>query len=156
MLIRTPTGMQEKPPQVNENTLRAAAQVFTGRPEVILAYLFGSYARGRPSPISDVDFAVLLSEAIPREAYLEYQIALIQGLTRIFRSDEVQVVILNQAPPLLAYAVIVHGRELLCRDAPARVRFRVSATQRYLDTQPLRKVQAEATARRIREGQFGR
>ena len=156
MLIRTPTGMREKPPDVNPGTLRAAVEVIAGRREVVLAYLFGSHARGRATPMSDLDFAVLLSEAIARAAYIDYQIALTQDLTRVFGSDEVQVVILNQAPPLLAYAVVVHGRELLCRDAAARVRFRVRATQRYLDTQPLRKVQAEATARRIREGRFGR
>ena len=155
MLTRTPYGLRERPPQVTEQTLREAAEVFRRHPEVMLGYLFGSYARGRPTPISDIDFAVLLSGAVPRDAYLDQQIALTQELTRRFRSDEVEVVILNQAPPLLAYKVIVEGRELFCRDAVTRVRFRVDATRRYLDTIPLRRVQAEATARRIREGRFG-
>lgn len=155
VLIRTPYGMRERPPDVNEETLRRATEVLAARPEVVLAYLFGSHARGRPTPISDIDFAVLLSVAVPREGYLDYQIAVTQELTHIFRSDEVQVVILNRAPPLLAYKVIVEGRTLVCRDPVARIRFQVRATQQYLDTKPLRKVQAEAMARRIREGRFG-
>jgi predicted nucleotidyltransferase len=146
---------REKPPEVNERTLAEACEVFDRRPEVLVAYLFGSHARGRPSPISDVDFAIYLSKAVPRDRYLDYRIALTQELTRIFRSDEVQVVILNQAPPLLAYKVIVEGKQVLCRDELARLHFRVDATRRYLDTKPLRRVQGEATARRIREGRFG-
>ncbi len=146
---------REKPPEVNERTLVEASQAFARRPEVLVAYLFGSQARGRPSPISDVDVAVLLSEVVPRQSYLDYRIALMQELTRIFRSDEVQVVIVNQAPPLLAYKVIVEGESLLCRDELARLRFRIDATRRYLDTKHLRQVQDAATARRIREARFG-
>ncbi len=148
--------MREKPPEVNPDTLRRATEALAACPEVVLAYLFGSHARGRPTPISDVDFAVLLSPDIPRDEYMDHQIALMGTLARIFRSGEVQVLILNAAPPLIAYKVIVEGRVLVCRDPVARVRFQVRATQRYLDTKPMRKVQAEATARRIREGRFGR
>ena len=155
MLIRTPYGMREKPPEVNQETLRRATDVFAARPEVVVAYLFGSHARGRPTPISDVDFAVLLSDAMPREGFLDYQIAMTRELTRIFRSDEVQVVILNRAPPLLAYKVILEGRLLVCRDQVVRMRFQVDVTRRYLDTKPMRRVQFEAMARRIREGRFG-
>jgi len=36
---------------------------------------FGSHAREKPTPISDVDLAVLLSEAVPCESYLDYRIA---------------------------------------------------------------------------------
>lgn len=155
VLIRTPYGLRERPPDVNAETLRRATEALAARPEVVLAYLFGSHARGRPMPISDIDFAVLLSGDFPRESYLDCQIALTQALTKIFRSDEVQVVILNHAPPLLGYKVILEGKLLTCRDPIARVRFQVRATQRYFDTRPLRRALAEATARRIREGRFG-
>ena len=146
---------REKPPEVNEHTLAETTRRFARHPEVLVAYLFGSQARGRPTPFSDVDFAVLLSGAVPRESHLDYRIALTQELTRIFRSDEVQVVILNQAPPLLAYKVIFEGKPLLCRDELARLRFRTDATRRYLDTKALRRVQDTATGRRIREARFG-
>jgi len=96
-----PSRTREKPPEVNERTLAEASRRFASRPEVLVAYLFGSHARGKATPISDVDVAVLLSEAVPCGSYLDYRIALMQELTRIFRSDEVQVVILNHAFPLL-------------------------------------------------------
>jgi hypothetical protein len=147
--------IREKPPEVNEHTLAETSQCFARHPEVLVAYLFGSHARGKPTPISDVDVAVLLSEAVPRETYLDYRIALMEELARIFTSDEVQVIILNQAPPLLAYKVVVEGKSLFCRDELARLRFRTDATRRYLDTKALRRVQDTATARRIREARFG-
>jgi predicted nucleotidyltransferase len=37
---------------------------------VVLAYLFGSQATGRAGPLSDVDFAVLLDQRLPRRANL--------------------------------------------------------------------------------------
>ena len=155
VLIRIPCGLREKPPEVTERTLREAVEVFARRPEVLVAYLFGSYATGRATAMSDIDLAVLVSDAVSQARCLDYQIALLGELCSVLRSDEVQIVLLNEAPPLLAYKVIVEGRTLFCRDERARIRFRVRATQRYLDTKPLRRVQAEATARRIREGRFG-
>ncbi len=49
---------REKPPEVNERTLAEASQCFARRPEVLVAYLFGSHARRKAPPISDVDVAV--------------------------------------------------------------------------------------------------
>ena len=155
MISQRTCRTREKLPEVNERTLAETGQCFAQRPEVLVAYLFGSHARKKPTPISDVDFAVLLSEAVPCESYLDYRITLMQELTKIFHSDEVQVVILNQAPPLLAYKVVVEGKLLLCRDELARLRFRIDATRRYLDTKALRRIQDTATARRIREARFG-
>jgi hypothetical protein len=102
-----------------------------------------------------VDIAAPLSDSVPRESCLDYRIALMQESTKIFRPDEVKVVILKQARPLLAYKVIVEGKPLFCRDEVARLRFRTDATRRYLDTKPLRRIQDAATARCIREARFG-
>jgi hypothetical protein len=135
--------------------LAEASQRFASRPEVLVAFLFGSHARGKPTPISDVDIAAPLSDSVPRESYLDYRIALMQESTKIFRPDGVQVVLLNQAPPLLAHKVIVEGKPLFCRDEVARLRLRTDATRRYLDTKALRRIQDAATAQRIREARFG-
>ena len=40
--------------------LEAIQSYFAGQPEVVVAYLFGSVARGRANHLSDVDIAVLL------------------------------------------------------------------------------------------------
>jgi len=63
--------IREKPPEVNEHTLAETSQCFARHPKVLVAYSVRLSCRGKPTPISDVDVAVLLSEAVPRETYLD-------------------------------------------------------------------------------------
>ncbi len=59
-------------PHALEEELRAALR---RHPRVLVAYLFGSTARGRAGPLSDVDVAVLLAEdGDPFPAYLTHSI----------------------------------------------------------------------------------
>jgi hypothetical protein len=64
----------------------------------------------------------------------------------LHRSD-IDVVILNTAPPLLKQRAIA-GRVLYCRDELARVRFEVAARREYFDTKPLRDAQDRALLER--------
>ena len=70
---------------------------------ILVAYLFGSYARGVETLQSDADIAVLLSE-VP-EKHLEYYLHLERKLAEALEKD-VDLVFLNDAPPLLKYQVI--------------------------------------------------
>ncbi|MBI3328753.1 MAG: nucleotidyltransferase domain-containing protein, partial [Nitrospinae bacterium] len=74
-----------------------------------LAFLFGSQAAGRTHAESDVDVAVLLNESLTADERFAARLTLIGELSRIFRTDNVDVVILNEAPPLLAYEVLRGG-----------------------------------------------
>ena len=53
----------------------------------------------------------------------------------------VDLVVLNDAPPLLAHEAIRANRLIVCRDEDERVRFHTRATKRCLDTAHLRRVQ---------------
>ncbi len=133
-----------------ETRARAALE---RHPEVVVAYLFGSAARGRAGPLSDLDVAVLLGEgADPASAQLD----LIGDLAAATGTDRVDVVVLNEAPSELAFRVLRDGRLLLCRDDAARVRHRVRTILEYLDLEPLRRIVAEGLRRRLAEGSFGR
>ena len=71
-------------------------------------------------------------------------------------TDEVELVVLNGAPPLLAQRVIRDGEVLAERSALARVRLETEAIIRYLDTIPLREELGRGLERRLAEGTFGR
>jgi predicted nucleotidyltransferase len=118
------------------------------QPDVAVAYLFGSRARGTARPGSDWDVAVLLDEPadLGRRA-LELQAAL---------GDAVDPVILNQAPVALAYRVLRDGVVLCCRDDRARIAHWVRTVDRYLDSAPLRRALDDGLRHRLREGRFGR
>ncbi|MDW8325650.1 MAG: nucleotidyltransferase domain-containing protein [Anaerolineales bacterium] len=119
---------------------------------VVLAYLFGSQAEGRATLLSDVDIAVWFSPAVAPKDRSQARLDLTTECCRILECDAVDVVVLNNAPPLLQYDVARHGR-LIYEDPATRpaVDFFVYAFNRYLDTRPFRRLQNEYLAARLRE-----
>ncbi|MFQ6100787.1 MAG: nucleotidyltransferase domain-containing protein [Anaerolineae bacterium] len=124
------------------------------QPDVIAAYLFGSLAEGRAKSHSDVDTAILFADASDPLAVGDRQLQLMGELER-FADREVDVVILNTAPPILQHQVLKHGRLLYERDRQARVEFEVRAGQVYADLQPMRHFFKRALFREIQEGGLG-
>jgi predicted nucleotidyltransferase len=108
---------------------------------VVLAYLFGSQAEGTARPSSDIDIAVLLPPGTPREKCFDVRLNLTNALMDVFHKDDVDVVILNEAPPLLAHQVVKYGR-IVYEDSATRpaVDFVVHTAARYSDTRPAREL----------------
>jgi len=105
-------------------------RVFEKYERIMLVYLFGSLARGQETSLSDVDIAVLLEE-LPDDL-LGFTLNLIDELSVIL-GDRVDLVFLNEAPPLLRHQVIKHGRVIYQRSEEERVRFEVKSEREYLD-----------------------
>jgi len=123
--------VQEHLPQLKE--------IFEGH-DVVLAYLFGSQAQGTAGPLSDIDVAVLLLPEVPRKRWTEIQTKLICELMSTFHRDDVDVVILNRAPALLAYEVAKYGKVVYQDASLPHVDFLTLAISRHADTQPLRDI----------------
>ena len=119
--------------------------------DVVLAYLFGSQAEEKAGPLSDVDIAVLLEPQVPRERWFDTQLDLIGELTSLFHRNDVDVVILNQATPVLAYEVVCSGQVLYEAEPGTRVDYEVAALRRYADTKPLRQLQDRRLLERVEE-----
>ena len=128
--------------------------VLANQPDVLAAYLFGSVARQQSNTLSDIDIAVLLRPGLNAEAMLERQLALVGALEDAIKR-EVQVVILNSAPPLLAYQVIREGVLLCEQDRLARIAFAVRTMKLYFDIQPRLEFHNQVTFRQIREVGLG-
>ncbi|MGB9756879.1 MAG: type VII toxin-antitoxin system MntA family adenylyltransferase antitoxin [Candidatus Bipolaricaulaceae bacterium] len=143
-----------------EEIRRRAVPVLEKREEVLVAYLFGSAAEGRPHGKSDVDLAILVDQ----KAYEErgktepfgYEAALTAELMAALATDHVDIVLLHKAPPLLAHEVIAHGVLLFSRDEEARHAFEVATKLRYLDTKPLREIQRLYLYERTKRGEFSK
>jgi len=96
------------------------AEVFTrsASGEVASAYLFGSIAQRREHRESDVDIGVLLSwERLPsRSERFATRLRLVAALAPACRPRDADLVILNDAPPLLGRHVVTTGRRIVCLD----------------------------------------
>ncbi len=126
------------------------------RPEVLEAYLFGSAATGLARAHSDVDVAVYLADPRPQGSAFGYAADLTTVLMRALGADRVDVVILNDAPPLLYHRVLRDGVRILARDLRATTGREGRALSRYCDFLPqLAKIDAAHSAR-TRAGRFGR
>lgn len=125
------------------------------RDDVIVAYLFGSYALKRDVPVSDIDIAALLNTNIASRDYGLIKLDIITDLIRILSFNNVDVVILNIVSPLLSHEVIKKGLLLFSKDEKKRLEYTVKSTMRYLDTIHLRKVQDSILHKKIRSGDFG-
>jgi predicted nucleotidyltransferase len=93
---------------------------FSAVPGIVSAYVFGSAARGELHRDSDVDVGVLLdrSQYSTASARFEARLRLIALLRRPARRD-VDVVILNDAPPHLARRIMWEGRSVVVNDPEA-------------------------------------
>lgn len=109
--------------QTFEPARERVARLMSSRDEVLAAYIFGSLATGRARPDSDIDIAVLVDRTLIRGDLFDYRLRLMADLRDVLERPDVEVVLLNQAPPVLAQNVIAKGRVLFERSRSARIRF---------------------------------
>lgn len=102
-----------------------------------LIYIFGSYAKGNNNEKSDVDIAVLLNNDYNPMDKLE----LIGELTSVLRREDIDLVILNSANPVLRHQVIKYGKLIYMENEDVKVDFEVKVLKEYMDMEPFRKVQ---------------
>ena len=132
----------------------ALVAFFAARPDVRLAYLFGSQARGTAGRRSDVDLAIVLDPATS-SAHAARRDQLAAELMGCLHRNDVDLVLADRAPPLLRHRIAHEGRCLLAADPLEATRFAVAALRDYEDTRPLRAIAAAALRRRLAAGQFG-
>jgi len=146
---------KERVPPLDEAALKRLSHALD-REGVIAAMLIGSQARGVPGPLSDVDIAVWHEPGLDPAGRLRLQLELARLACGTLRTNEVDVVLLNGAPPLLRHRAVRDAKLLVERDPVARVRLNARALLDYLDTEPLRDEMSRGLRKRIREGRFGR
>ncbi len=120
--------------------------------EVLFAFLFGSRSTGRARSDSDWDLGVFLVESLtPRERH-DLRLRLQAVLAEL---GSVDVVVLNDAPPLLAQRAL-QGKRLMVKDPVSFVRFFVRSEALAGDERFWQQLHMDARSRRIEESRFGR
>ncbi|MGH2541376.1 MAG: type VII toxin-antitoxin system MntA family adenylyltransferase antitoxin [Ardenticatenaceae bacterium] len=120
---------------------------------ILLAYAYGSVAAGVPTPLSDVDIALVLSpdrEQSPYERFLiPSEIAL--TIEARYSIQDADVRIVNDAPLRVQGRVVTEGTLLYSRDETFRITYEVQTRKRYFDFQPVLAMMREAYFARLEQ-----
>jgi hypothetical protein len=155
MWAMTVVNEKSRVPPLDEGALERLKGALQ-REGVVAAMLIGSQARGTPGPLSDIDIAVWHDPQLDSQSRFDLQLDIAGDATRILGTDEIDVMLLNNAPPLMRQRAIREGRRLVERDREERVRLETRAILEFLDTAPLRAELGRGMRRRMKEGRFGR
>jgi len=142
-------------PVTHEELVETLTRALAARPEVLDAYLFGSTARGTAGPLSDVDVAVTLDEGALEDEPYGAAATLAADLMAALGRNDVDLVLLNRARPLLAHRAVTRGIRLFSRDLAATTTREGRILSRYCDLVPHLAKVARAARARTESGRFG-
>ena len=126
------------------DTTRDLERALGAEPEITLAVLFGSAARGAAHRRSDIDVAVLGIHSPDRLAALRVTLSRIAG-------REVDLVPLETASPLLRFEIARDGVVLVTRSPHVWPDFRARAMVDWWDWAPFARRIAAASHRRLQQ-----
>lgn len=121
---------------MSDKNIKTINNVLRQHKEVSFAYLFGSYAKGNVGPLSDIDIAVYFSRNIFRNDYFDLRIKIMGELIDMLKRNDVDFVVLNEAPPLLGHRILKEGKLIFCQDKKENLDYEVRAVLNYLDWKP--------------------
>lgn len=100
---------------------------------VELAYLFGSHAKRKTGPLSDIDIGVYLSGNLNKKERFEKRLELIASLCTLLQSNKVDLVVMNDATPVLNFEIIEPNCPVFERDHAVKIKVEPYIMSRYYD-----------------------
>jgi predicted nucleotidyltransferase len=102
--------------------------------EIVAAYLFGSMAKGEPSPSSDIDIAILMRGNIEKNNGAALKFCLYPDLCRKLKRNDIDLVLLSLSGNLILNDEIVrYGKVIFSTDDDARERYELNVLHRATD-----------------------
>jgi predicted nucleotidyltransferase len=126
----------KKLPANIEDLIPKALTYLQSMPDILFAYLFGSFGRGKRFPLSDVDIAVYLKE--PSDVQ-QKKMEILGALIDILETDEIDLVILNSASLPLRMRILENKKVVADREPFFRHRYESLTMREYFDFSILEK-----------------
>jgi hypothetical protein len=120
----------KKLPDNIQRLLPEAGVYLQSHPAVVFAYLFGSLVKGKPTPLSDVDIAIFLTDGID---VAETKLEILGRLADILQTDEIDLVVLNTANLPLIHNVMKNHKLIADKKPFERHIFESLAMRKYFD-----------------------
>ena len=119
-----------KLPEDIEKRLNKTVQILGAYPDIIFAYIFGGLAKGKPTPLSDVDIAVFIKDSADM---IENKMNILGILTDNLHTDEIDLVILNTASLPLTMRIIQNKNVIIDKIPFIRHSFESLKMRQYFD-----------------------
>ena len=116
-----------------EQLIPILGKFFQAHDCVELAYLFGSAAKGKAGALSDIDIGVYLSAGMTKAQRNQKRLELIAKLTTTLKNDRIDLLIINDTPPVLNFEIIKPNVLVLARDHDLKLDVEQRIMSRYLD-----------------------
>lgn len=113
------------------------------------------WRRAAHGPTATSTSACCWAAGSPTRARLRFRLKLAGELGAALHRNDVQRVILNDAPPLLAQRALSRGVLVFQRSRAARVRFQVATARRYDDMVPTMERYLDRLKQHVRQGRAG-
>ena len=97
-------------------------------PNIVFAYLFGGLLRDKQNPLSDVDIAIYVKEVMTLN-YLNF----FKEITNILGTDEIDLVVLNNAPITLTGRILQNKKNLVDKNPFLRHKYESLILRKFFD-----------------------
>jgi len=101
--------------------------------DVVALFSFGSLATGGLKPLSDLDFGILVSGKLDKQERFDKHLDLIGIFNNFFQTDEVDLIMMNDAPMRFCHNIIKSGKLLYCSSQKELAEFVEKTIKLYLD-----------------------
>ena len=100
------------------------------------AIIFGSFANGNYNEESDIDVGIYISD----EQFSEGNVIEIRENLDVIADRDVDLVVLNDADPIITMQILANGKLIYCRDKHQFNLFKARKISEYLDFKISRKI----------------
>jgi len=105
--------------------------------DVLVGYLYGSYARNQQTSLSDLDIAILLAQNSSALERSHLSLKLSHAIAEAMNGVDVDLRVLNDTPLEYRYNVIHDGIVIYSRDDGQRLEFESRSLMEYFDFKPM-------------------
>jgi len=118
----------DKIPEDIHSRIGLLTDLFMKDSNIVFAYLFGGLAGEQRKPFSDVDLAIYVKNV----KKLDY-LSLLSKISKILRTDEIDLVVLNSAPVSLAGRSLQTRKVLVDQDPFLRHKYESQTLREFFD-----------------------
>ena len=119
--------------------------------DVLVCYLYGSYARNQQTNLSDLDLAILMAQKSSALERSRLSLKLSHAIAESMNGVDVDLRVINDTPLEFRYNVIHEGIVIYSRDDEQRLKFESRTLMEYFDFKPMIHQYNQYMHRRIEE-----